>query len=209
MTFKNRQIESMATEIKTGSSGEWDIKIFHVLYVLPLDWSSNYADIYNIKIRWVIHLKSIYYWPLNSMGLKLWVHLYMDFFFFFFNRKFYITRWSEAGSIMDSEPWIWRNRGYRGLALRLYTDFPRCWGLNNAQPLPALFKRRLWFLGRSPFGLWKETLDSGRRPTGEISQKSISFLLLCLATFLVRGDEEASWLISGYDTIFRFSTNCS
>lgn len=134
--------------------------------------------------------------------------LYMDF-FFFFNRKFYITRWSEAGSIMDSEPWIWRNRGYRGLALRLYTDFPRCWGLNNAQPLPALFKRRLWFLGRSPFGLWKETLDSGRRPTGEISQKSISFLLLCLATFLVRGDEEASWLISGYDTIFRFSTNCS
>lgn len=85
MTFKNRQIESMATEIKTGSSGEWDIKIFHVLYVLPLDWSSNYADIYNIKIRWVIHLKSIYYWPLNSMGLKLWVHLYMDFFFFFFN----------------------------------------------------------------------------------------------------------------------------
>lgn len=150
-----------------------------------------------------------YIWPLNNIGWNCMAPLIHGFFFFFFNRKFYITRWSEAGSIMDSEPWIWRNRGYRGLALRLYTDFPRCWGLNNAQPLPALFKRRLWFLGRSPFGLWKETLDSGRRPTGEISQKSISFLLLCLATFLVRGDEEASWLISGYDTIFRFSTNCS
>ena len=88
----------------------------------------------------------------------------------------------------------WRQRA----GSKLHSDFQLCWVLNNSQ-LQHYFKGQLQLLHRNIFGLWKETLDFGRRLLLKLARyrkfDRMDFLILCAKlNFLVRVDEKDRWL---------------
>lgn len=59
-------------------------------------------------------LKDSYYnWHLTTWVWTVWVHLYMDFSFFFFNSKYYSITWFQFGWTKDTDPWMQSNLRWR------------------------------------------------------------------------------------------------